>query len=354
MPSTALYFALVLFLLVKATASFAETRTLNFTLPKEADAFVRQIASEFADELEKQSGGALKVDLGQKQQTYKDNEIVSAASSGAIEIAGTTLNQFAYDVPLAGVFLQPFMFNFNALVRAAATPGSDIRTLVDDEILYWTNTRVLWWQPNGSSVILARRIPDDVAAIADLAVGSPDDQSKELTRACGGQAYLIATGDLRAALQNASIQLAMTDILAVKAQSLWDAAEAIVNTRHAPSLYIVVINDRLWQSLAPGEQELLKKVAQNLQERTWDRFLQVEAEAYAMAREKGMKIYDLMAGDIESWRACSSPLLEAYMERIGEPGQKLFAAYGKLRTEPCCRQAPEAEAASSPAASVQR
>jgi hypothetical protein len=35
-------------------------------------------------------------------------------------MGATSLNQFAYDVPLAGVFLQPFMFNFDALVRAAA------------------------------------------------------------------------------------------------------------------------------------------------------------------------------------------------------------------------------------------
>jgi hypothetical protein len=28
------------------------------------------------------------------------------------------------------------------------------------------------------------------------------------------------------------------------------------------------------------------------------------------------------------------------MERVGEPGLKLFVAYGKLRTDPCCREAP--------------
>jgi C4-dicarboxylate-binding protein DctP len=344
---TALRLAFLMLLLPQAAAFAAEPKILHLTLPKEADRSIRQVAAEFADALAKRTGGALTVDLGQKQEVYGDHEIVSAVSSGVIEMAGTTLNQFAYDVPLAGVFLQPFMFNFNALVRAAAKPGSDIRTLIDEEILYWTNTRVLWWQPNGSSVILARSLPEDVAAIADLAVGSPDDQSKELTRACGGQAYLIPTEGLRAALKNAAIQLAITDILAVKAQDLWDAAEAIVNTRHAPSLYIMVVNERLWESLTAAEREALTKVAQDIQERTWDRFLQAEADVYAQAKDKGMKIYELMAPDIEAWRACSSPLLESYMERIGEPGHKLFAAYGKLRTEPCCRQAPEAAASQS-------
>ena len=64
------------------------------------------------------------------------------------------------------------------------------------------------------------------------------------------------------------------------------------------------------------------------------------AEAYAYATEKGMRIVELSKGDMEAWRACSAPLLESYIERAGPAGPKLFAAYGKLRTAPCCREAP--------------
>lgn len=345
MPPRALWIVVLSLALIGA-ASADETRALRLTLPKQSDASVHLIAAEFKEEVEKRAGGGLTIELDQ-QQVYRDDEMVSAASSGAIEIGGTTLSQFAYDVPLAGVFLQPFMFNFNALVRAAAKRGSEIRTLIDDEILYWTNARVLWWQPNGSNVMLARRIPQDIAAIANLAIGAPDDQSKELARICGGQPHLMSTENLHAALRAGDIQLALTDILGVKAHSLWEVAEAIINTRHAPSLYIVVINDRLWERLTPQQQQAMTGAAHDVQERAWDRFLKVEVEAYALAQRKGMKIYDLRQGDVEEWRVCSSPLLEAYMERIGEPGQKLFAAYGKLRTDPCCQQVPQ-EPASAP------
>ena len=50
---------------------------------------------------------------------------------------------------------------------------------------------------------------------------------------------------------------------------------------------------------------------------------------------------ELSADDVAAWRACSSPLLEAYMERTGDAGPKLFTAYGRLRTDACCREAPE-------------
>jgi C4-dicarboxylate-binding protein DctP len=344
MHRTALFILLALLISAPALHASEEAKTLNLALPDSADKSVRDVAAEFKKAVESQTGGAVTIELDQTA-SYGDNEIVSVAAAGTVDIGGTSLSQFAYDVPLAGVFLQPFMFNFNALVRAAARPDSEIRALIDEEILYWTNTRVLWWQPYGSNVIFSKGGLADGVSITGLPIGSPDDQSKELTRACGGNAYLIPTAQLHAALESGQIRAAMTDILGVKVHDLWQVADTIVNTQHAPSLYLVVINDRVWNGLPPGQQDILIKVAKDIQAQTWERFVAIEKNAYELAMKKGMKIHDLTPQDVEAWRACSSPLLESYMERIGEPGQKLFIAYGKLRTDPCCQEAPSGKQA---------
>jgi hypothetical protein len=72
----------------------------------------------------------------------------------------------------------------------------------------------------------------------------------------------------------------------------------------------------------------------------WARFVTIRAEAYALAVEKGMRIVELRPEDIFAWRACSASLLETYMDRAGSAGSRLFAAYGRLRTDACCREAP--------------
>src|SRR5262249_3819875 len=136
-----------------------QAKTLRLNVPVSAGNPINENIQEFRREVERRTGGAVKIRPGRKEQVYEDNQVISAVSSGAIEMGATSLNQFAYDVPLAGVFLQPFMFNYDALVRAAAKPGSEIRTLIDEEILYWTNARVLWWQPRGSTVIFSRKVP---------------------------------------------------------------------------------------------------------------------------------------------------------------------------------------------------
>jgi C4-dicarboxylate-binding protein DctP len=317
-----------------------QTRTLSLSLPVSAGNPISQTIDEFRREVERRTDGALKITIDGKARHYEDNEVISAVSSGAIEMGATSLNQFAYDVPLAGVFLQPFMFNYDALVRAAAKPGSEIRGLIDDEILYWTNTHVLVWLPRGSTVIFSRRVPDlNPAAIVSRAVGAPDDLTKELTRACGGTPHLVPTSDLYSALEKNSIQVTMTDIFGVTERDLWRVTDTIVNTKHSPSLFIVVINDKVWDSLSEGHRHILTEAAGALQARMWDLFAKIQADAYAFATSKGMKVYELPPRDIVAWRECSAPLLESYVDRIGELGPKLFSAYGRLRTDPCCNNA---------------
>jgi C4-dicarboxylate-binding protein DctP len=325
-----------------ALSAHAQTVTLRLSLPISRDSTIGRNIGDFAHEAEERTGGAIRIEFEGKNRNYEENEVVSAVASGAVEMGAAPLNQFAYDVPLAGVFLQPFLFNFDALVQAATKRGSEIRTLIEEDVLYWTNAHVLWWQPYGSGVIFSKKIPaTNPEAIAGRAVGTPDDQMKELVRICGANPYLVSPSTLFDEMGKDTIQMAAADIMSVKERALWQVADTITNLRSAPSLYLVVINGKAWASLTREHQAILSELAQAAQDRMWQHFAAVKAEAFTFAAQKGMSIVELRREDIAAWRACSAPLLEAYMERVGETGPKLFTAYGKLRTDSCCRGEPE-------------
>jgi C4-dicarboxylate-binding protein DctP len=128
----------------------------------------------------------------------------------------------------------------------------------------------------------------------------------------------------------------------VREHGLWQVVDTITNLRHAPSLFLVIINEKAWQSLAPTHREIMSEVGQDSQSYMWARFATIRADAYAFAAQKGLRIVEPQPEEVAAWRACTAPLLEAYVERAGDAGPKLFAAYGRLRTEACCRGAPEA------------
>ena len=330
--------------LIGAPPASSQTTKLRVSLPISIDSAIGQNIREFARQVEALTGGAVKFELQVKDRLYDELGIVSGVSTGAIEIGATSLNQFAHYAPLAGAFLQPFLFNFDALVQAATSRESKIRALIEREILDGTNARVLWWQPYGSSVILSKSIlATNPAAIAARFVGAPDDQIRELMWLCGAATVPVLPASISAQLQSGAIAVAAADITNVAEHELWRVADTIINLRHAPSLFAVVINEKAWQALAPAQQQILSEVAEDAQDIMWARFATIRAEAFAAAVKKGVRIVEPSADDIAQWRACTAPLLEAYMVGAGKAGPKLFEAYGKLRTERCCRDAPTGE-----------
>jgi C4-dicarboxylate-binding protein DctP len=340
MRSAPCAFALLLAALLAVPPAHAQA-TLRLSLPISIDSPTGQNLREFARQVQARTGGALKIEFQAGHQRLKEHEVVSAVASGAIEIGAAPLGQLATDIPLCAAFLQPFLFNFDALIEAATKQEGEIRTLIEREILSRTKTRVLWWEPYGSSIIVSKRFPfNNPTAIATRRVGATDNQTRELLGICGGLPRSILSADADAELRKGTIEAAATDIMNVREADLWKVADTITNLRHAPSLFVVVINEDAWQRLAPEHREILIELAQDAQSYMWARVATIRAEAYAFALRKGMRVVELSANDLEAWRACSAPLMEEYIERAGDAGRRLFMAYGRLRTDPCCREPP--------------
>jgi C4-dicarboxylate-binding protein DctP len=332
---------LSLMLWMPGPGALAQTTTLRLALPVAADSPTGQNIREFARQVQAQTNGAVKIEILGSDQAYDERGVVSAVTSGAVEIGATPLSQLVPDVPLAGAFLQPFLFNFDALAQAATTAESEVRMLIDAAILERTSARVLWWQPYGSSVILSKGISfANPAAAATRVVAAPDKQMRDLLRICGAAPMPASPTSLFAGMKDGTIQAGAADIMNVGEHEFWRVADAITDLRQAPSLFAVLINEKAWQALSREQQETFAELAQDAQGYMWARFATVRGKAYVAASQKGMRVIDLQAEDVAAWRACSAPLLEDYMERAGEAGPKLFAAYGKLRTDPCCRDVP--------------
>jgi C4-dicarboxylate-binding protein DctP len=158
--------------------ALAQTSTLHLGLPISADSPTGQNIREFARQVAALTGGAIRIEIQGENQSFDERGVVSAVASGTIEMGATPLSQFASDVPLAEAFLQPFLFNFDSLVKAATSQESDIRALIDSEILSRTGARVLWWQPYGSSVSSWRGTPSPPTRQPSLRASSAPPTSR--------------------------------------------------------------------------------------------------------------------------------------------------------------------------------
>jgi TRAP-type C4-dicarboxylate transport system substrate-binding protein len=58
-----------------------------------------------------------------------------------------------------------------------------------------------------------------------------------------------------------------------------------------------------------------------------------EMEGHALAQRNGMTMVELSREEVDSWKDCAAPILDAYLERSGPLGARVMAGYRKLLVE---------------------
>jgi C4-dicarboxylate-binding protein DctP len=293
--------------------------------------------TKFKDEAA--SAGGINIELLDGGKLYPEYQIPSAVGGGTIEMGVTPLVQYAPFVPAAGVFMQPFLFNFSAIVKGAAQHGGAIRQLIDTAILNETGARVLWWQPGGWNVIISKQSAVNPDGIENKTVRVFDDVSAEFISLCGGKPETISESKQAEALDVGLVSATVTSVVSVKTYELWKRTHFLSDIRHSVNILAAVINEDVWQALSEAEKAALTEAAGRAERRGWEAFQKAEEDIYGFARAKAMTVEEPGAEDLIAWRVCSSPILESFIARTGNAGRTIMGAYGKLRADSCCNQA---------------
>ena len=136
-----------------AETSVAPPTTLRVTLASSLRNPLSQNLIDFKNAIEEDSVGAVRVEMFDDAQLYSETAGRAAVSSGEIDIAVVPLGDYAGDIPAAGLFQQPFLFDMKPLVFAATRRDHPIRVTIEQEVLKKAGVRVLFWQPYGATVL---------------------------------------------------------------------------------------------------------------------------------------------------------------------------------------------------------
>jgi C4-dicarboxylate-binding protein DctP len=297
--------------------------------------------AQFKDEVERRTGNAVSIEIFDKGQLYIDDRVVDAVSAGEIEMGVAGLNQFSYRTAVVDVIQMPFLFNFEALVRATTSADSELRRLIDNAILEATGVRVLWWQSYGSTVFFSKgRDVTGPSRIRNQKVRVFSETMAEFAKECGGIPTVLSSSRMYEGMKSGALDMIMTGVTSVDTRELWKVADTITRTEHAALEFVVIVNEKAWQSLTSIHRAIIVEAARKAERTLRDEIAGIEARAYAFARAKGMTIQEITPDQVAEWRACSSGVLDAYMKSPGDQIRQILAAYGRLRTDPCCSVGP--------------
>ena len=120
----------------------------------------------------------------------------------------------------------------------------------------------------------------------------------------------------------------MTGVSGVKSRKLWEVMDTITVTNHADIEFVVVVNTDWWNGLSDEVRGQISEAARVAQEDVRDRMSQIEAEAFAAAKENGMTVVELSDDDLAAWKAVAQPVYDAYIAATGDTGKAILDAVG--------------------------
>ena len=312
-------------------AGKADQRTMRITLQSSKGSWVHDSIVMFKEQVEAQTNGELRFELFPGGKLYKPNQVRGAVSSGDIEMGAALLTEYAGPIPAAGIFSQPYMLSSDTLVDAATAPGSQMRAPIDAAVLQQAGSRVLWWTPLGTGVMVSKGGPmllPEEAAGKKVRVSSI--AQSEFMKQCGATP-VDAPGDKQYALLKAGeADASLTGITVVADRKLWEVTDTLIITHDMDYEFIIVINENVWKSLTESQQRIMAQAARDAEQHYRKSSHEDERRLLELASHNGMKIVEMNNEQIYEWKACATPQLEAFLERSGVLGHRVMEGYKQI------------------------
>ena len=298
----------------------ANAKTLKIETHFTASSPNGEVAAQFAKNVEKFSGGSLKIEMFYSASvTGKSAEVFNSAQTGIIDCDMTGAGyqtgknaafQFAGDV--MGGYDNPYQqyefLNF---------PGA--QEAVDALYNKYGMTLIGWWIPGHESLISSRPIPD-VASLKDFKFRSPPGMESMIFTALGAKPIVMDFGEVPTALQTGLIDGADYSSLATNyAGGHYEQNKyATYPGFHSMPADHLACNTKVWNKLKPHEQgamlagiEIAGRTITSLVERK-------NAEAVKALNEMGVTLHDWSREDRLKFRTAALAAWEEWKTKSPE------------------------------------
>ena len=275
---------------------------------------------KLAELVELYSEGTIKCEVYPASQLGSTRQLAESIMLGSIECATIGLDVIANYNPIVYVTSLPYVFDNYDVVRDTLDGKNSVGKKIYESLLE-DNIRVIGGMHRGYRAIAVRKratgIKDDSiftpADLKGLRIRTPDTQTvNEVVASFGALPVAIANAEIATSLSQGvidGIDYGFSELWGQK----WDGIEYVIETNHAASDVVSMINDKWFQTLTEKQQEAIKRAGQE----TADFRYEIMLEETERGRQKlaDMNITALYGDkvDMEAFKACAQPLYEQWI-----------------------------------------
>jgi tripartite ATP-independent transporter DctP family solute receptor len=270
------------------------------------------------EELEKETDGRLSIQIYPSMQLGGEKEMIEQAQVGALAMARISVGPMGPLVPELNVFNLPYMF------RDAGHMEAVIDGPIGDEMLQKLSEHPtagligLCWMNAGTRNVYNSKHP--VASMEDLeglkirTMGNPI--FVDMMNAMGGNGVSMGYDQLINALQTGVVDGAENNYPSYANGQHYRYAKYYSKTEHLMIPEILVFSRKIWETLSPEDQELIKRVAKEAQQKQRGLWYAMEEKALADMAANGVEIVEV--ADKAAFQEAMKPVWEKHGADFGD------------------------------------
>jgi TRAP-type C4-dicarboxylate transport system substrate-binding protein len=292
----------------------------------------------WANELERRSGGRVKVKFYLSETLGKAKEMFDLARTGIAEMSGGVQGYTPGYFPLTTIAQLPYPVGsgMSYSVVAKALWQLHKKGLLDKT---YNEVKVLSLDPTDVYQLFSKKKVMKLEDLKGMKIRSAGGEWPNILNAWGGTAVPVTVADMYLALRNGVIEALMHNWAAAPSWKTYDMVDYVIETHTSCAPLFSVMNLKTWNSFPPDIQKILDDLNEEFVGVTvhgWEAKgllgyeLYGTQEARPLFIKKGVKVYDLPPAEMERLRKAIIPLWETWakdMEKNGLPGNKVMKEY---------------------------
>ena len=298
----------------------------NMPTPYPAGNFHTQNIQEFADDVKEMTNGELTITVHPAGSLFKHPEIKNAVRSRQVQIGEFLLSRLANEDAVYQVDSVPFL----------ATDYSQARELwqasqpVIEDKLAEQNLRVLFtvpWPPQG---LYTKKEIEDMSDLKGISFRAYNSATERLAQLADMVPTQVEVPDVAQAFATGRVDAMMTSPSTGVNTKAWDFTNHFYHLQAWLPKNIVVVNERVFQSLDEETRQAVLDAADEAMDRGWEMSRKETNTQMDKLAENGMTVHrEPPKALTQGFKEIGQTMAEGWQEDAGEEGAKILERYRK-------------------------
>ncbi|MDB5915549.1 MAG: yiaO5 [Ramlibacter sp.] len=303
----------------------AQTRTIKFANQNVKGHPIVMGMEKFAELVDKNSGGKLKVQVFPGGALGSDQANVSALQGGTLEMAAMNSGIFASLVKDFAIYDFPFLFGNPKEADAVVDGpfGKALHAKLEEKGLIGLTYYELGFRELTNSKRPVHKV-EDIAGLKLRVI--PNPINIDWVKALGANPTPLPFPELYAALEQGAVDGQENPVATIKGAKLNEVQKYMTLTNHQYNPQSVVISKKFWDTLSAAEKKVLQDAASESTQyqRTQSR-AQLQSGLEDL-KKGGMQVVELSPAEVAKLRDKMKPVIDKHTATVGEGTVKAMMA----------------------------